>query len=477
MCVGMITGLVGSCCASLTCSACGKMGSGISHVTRLCYGLFLMFSTFVSFIMLTDWASTALNEALKKLWFSEFFKEDMPEVPPQMIGALSVYRVMTGTFIFHAILAVCLIGVKNSTDTRAKIQNSGMGVKFLLYLALIVAMFFLPASGFAYLAQWPFKVGGALFIIVQLVFLVSFSFDIYEYLVGLAEQQEADGQTERRCIWANWVTLILTLGFYGFSFASFGMMVWLNDRKDDGHHGCPSAVFAGSANLLCMIIVSMLSVSNHVRDAPNGPGQLNGVFQASMISAYACYNVVSAFVNHPDASCHLYGKIGEGSGMVKTLGLVCTFIAVMWSAIRSGSNNFIEKRAARASAAIGDDVEDASTPLNPESGEENDGDRVDGTKHTKDEVEAVQYSYSQFHVMFALAACYIANLLTRWGDFDIECTLDEGTPCSKAVENGMQDSELSVGLKIGASFMCFAFYGWVMLAPPCFPDRDFSDSS
>ena len=104
MCVGMVTGLVGSCCASLTCSACGKMGSGISHVTRLCYGLFLMFSTFVSFIMLTDWASTALNEALKKLWFSEFFKEDMPEVPPQMIGALSVYRVMTGTFIFHAIL-------------------------------------------------------------------------------------------------------------------------------------------------------------------------------------------------------------------------------------------------------------------------------------------------------------------------------------------------------------------------------------
>ena len=122
---------------------------------------------------------------------------------------------------------------------------------------------------------------------------VSFSFDIYEYLVGLAEQQEADGQEERRCIWANWVTLILTLGFYGFSFASFGMMVWLNDRKDDGHHGCPSAVFAGSANLLCMIIVSMLSVSNHVRDAPNGPGQLNGVFQASMISAYAVRSCAS----------------------------------------------------------------------------------------------------------------------------------------------------------------------------------------
>ena len=78
--------------------------------------------------------------------------------------------------------------------------------------------------------------------------------------------------------------------------------------------------------------------------------------------------------------------------------------------------------------------------------------------------------------MFALAACYIANLLTRWGDIEVECTLDDGIPCDKAVENGLQDSELSVGLKIGASFMCFAFYAWVMLAPPCFPDRDFNSS-
>eukprot|EP01048_Picozoa_sp_COSAG05_P026837 COSAG05_NODE_7531_length_800_cov_1.025678_1_plen_106_part_10 len=50
-----------------------------------------------------------------------------------------------------------------------------------------------------------------------------------------------------------------------------------------------------------------------------------------MACGLQCYNVVSAFVNHPDASCHLYGKIGEGSGMVKTLGLVCTFVAVLWS--------------------------------------------------------------------------------------------------------------------------------------------------
>jgi hypothetical protein len=35
-----------------------------------------------------------------------------------------------------------------------------------------------------------------------------------------------------------------------------------------------------------------------------------------------------------------------------------------------------------------------------------------------DEHEGVRYSYSQFHLEFALAAMYIAMLLTRWGEVD-----------------------------------------------------------
>jgi hypothetical protein len=36
-----------------------------------------------------------------------------------------------------------------------------------------------------------------------------------------------------------------------------------------------------------------------VRDATNGPGQLNGVFQSGLVSAYANYQVMSALTNHP----------------------------------------------------------------------------------------------------------------------------------------------------------------------------------
>lgn len=458
MCVGMFTGCVASCCASLTCSACGKLGSGISQVTRLCYGIYLLIATLLSVAMLSDVASGWINDAFEKIWFSKALGDEA-KVPKEMIGALSVYRVMSAVFIFHAVLALCLIGVKSSTDMRAKLQNSGMGVKFLLYIAIIVAMFFAPAQPFERLAGWPFKLCGALFILVQLVFLVAFSFDLNESLINLAEEQEAGGQEERRCIWANWAILLSTLGFYGFTFTVFGLLVHMNETKG----GCTSAIVVGGCNLACMIFVSFLSVTEHVRGATNGPGNLNGVFQSSMISAYAAFQILSAFGNHPETQCHLYGdSVSQGSVAYKIIALLCTFVAVLWSAIRSGSNTFFENSQ--------DADPEIAAPL--VESEEKDGELIAGTKHTNDEVEHVTYSYSQFHVMFALAATYIANLLTKWGEINIE----EGLSPEDGQEvPGMSDSELSVGLKIGASFMCFAFYCWVMLAPPCFPDREFAN--
>jgi hypothetical protein len=430
--------------------------------------MFLLLATLLSFLFLTDTASDFIKEHLKDVWFSSTIIDNPNPIPPQMVGALAVYRVMAGAFVFHIILALCLVGVKNSTDTRAKIQNSGMCIKFVLYLVLIVGMFFLPAEPFEYLAGWPFKLGGALFILVQLVFLVSFSYDLNDGLLDLAQEQEERGQTERTCIWANWMILVMTLFLYGFCLFTFINLVIMHTNKG----GCPLAITAGSLDLAFMVAVSCLSISGHVRDATNGPGASNGVFQASMISAYACFQVLSAFVNNPHEQCHMWGDVNQGSTFMKALGLVFTFVAVLWSAIRSGSNHFFEKsKDAGYKSAEDLEASESREPLNngAAAGEE-DGTVVEGTKHTRDEVVEVQYSYSQFHIMFALACMYIANLLTRWGDIDIK----EGV--GDAEFNGISDSNLSVGLKIGASFVCFAFYMWIMLAPPCFPDRDFNDA-
>lgn len=46
-------------------------------------------------------------------------------------------------------MAVFLIGVQNSTDWRAKINDGWFPVKFLALVGLIVAAFFIPNSFFA----------------------------------------------------------------------------------------------------------------------------------------------------------------------------------------------------------------------------------------------------------------------------------------------------------------------------------------
>merc|ERR1711907_358942 len=189
-----------------------------------------------------------------------------------------------------------------------------------------------------------------------------------------------------------------------------------------------------------------LSISGYVRSAPNGEGSKNGVFQSSMVAAYASYQVCSALVNHPDERCHLM-DINDGSTNVKLVGLLFTFVAVLWSAVRNGSHT------------------DTSAPLMTDN-TSYETEARSSTAPQDDEQEGVQYSYSQFHVVFALAAMYIAMLLTRWGEIQQD----------EISELVIRDSETSVWVKIVSSWTCFAMYSLVMLLPPMCPDREFAGS-
>ena len=53
-------------------------------------------------------------------------------------------------------------------------------------------------------------------------------------------------------------------------------------------------------------------------------------------------------------------------------------------------------------------------------------------------------------------------LMTRWGEID-----------GKDDTLRIEDSMLSVWIKIVASWICYALYAWIMLAPAACPDREF----
>ena len=77
------------------------------------------------------------------------------------------------------------------------------------------------------------------------------------------------------------------------------------------------------------------------------------------------------------------------------------------------------------------------------------------------EYDPVDYSYSFFHFVFAVASMYIAMLMTNWG-----------SP-SAVGKDQIDVGWTSVWVKIVSQWLMGGLYTWVLLAPLILRDRDF----
>ena len=429
MCTGLLT--------AMSCQVCHTVHSGVANATRVYYGMMLFGSTVLSTVLLSDRVSQELHDHMRPYWFPELHQGAL--VPAEVIGTIGVYRVMSGVCLFHLVFSGLLLNVQHTTDLRARLHNEGMGLTLLLYLGTIACMVPVPSEIFVYASTWPFKVGGAAFLLLQIMFLISFIYDIYEHLVERSESQaRSPGRT---FLWAKTLSLGLAIGGYLVTGFLSGTILLAHSQS-----GCPLGVVASGFNLILMCLVSVLSVSDYVRDASNGAGPLNSIFQSSLVSAYASYRLWTAFKHHPEEACHL----GHHAFASTSVSVLLTFLSIVWSAVRSGSNQFLRER-----------------PTLPLSIVESDDTEV-------------PYSYSQFHLIFSLASMYLANLLTGWGDLSL-MESPEITPGPEITPSqnkdpltlGLQESVFGVWIQVGSVAMCYGVYAWMMLAPPMYPDRLF----
>jgi len=90
------------------------------------------------------------------------------------------------------------------------------------------------------------------------------------------------------------------------------------------------------------------------------------------------------------------------------------------------------------------------------------GDVEAGPVRDNEESE-VAYSWSLFHVMFALATLYVMMTLTNW--YSPSATTDITTYNSNSA---------AMWVKIISSWLAAAIYLWSMIAPAILTDRDFS---
>lgn len=149
--------------------------------------------------MLTDWAVKKLQGVLL-----DYVTIDCGGA--QCFGFAAVHRVNFSLGVFHFLLALMLLGVNNSKDKRAPIQNGFWGPKVVAWLGLIVVSFFIPNGFFEIWGNYVALVGAVLFLLIGLILLVDLAHTFAEFCIEKIEDTESG-------LWRG-ILIGATLGMY-----------------------------------------------------------------------------------------------------------------------------------------------------------------------------------------------------------------------------------------------------------------------
>lgn len=368
-------------------------------------------------------------------------------------GLLAVHRFCFALALFHLVLSVLLVNVHSTKTPRAAIQNGWWGLKLLAYIVLSFVSFVIPNEFFMAYGSYVAPIGAFLFILIGLVLLVDFAHSWSETCLDNWERGDSN-------LWQ----FILV----GSTFGLFAASVALTTVLYVFFSGCGNTAFI-TVNLILSLMVTILAISRPVQEA----NAKSGLTQAAMVAAYCTYLTASAVVNRNGKCNPLQASRGTKTTTV-VLGALFTFLAIAYSTSRAATQSKALVGRAQPIALEEDDevrlvssqptrrdemryqailaaVNAGSLPASvldepeDEPNEERDDERA-GTK----------YNYSWFHVIFAIAAMYVAGLLTDWAI--ISTSPVSGLSDEPDVYIGR--SEATMWMRIISAWICYAIYAW-----------------
>ncbi|KAG0050111.1 hypothetical protein BGZ83_005104 [Gryganskiella cystojenkinii] len=442
----------------MACSlACRSCNCNNSIATRVGYAF--------AWVLMTDWASKQLESVTHG-----YLKLNCKDGDNSCSKNLSVQRVGFALALFHFILGALLIGVHDSRSKRAAIQNGWWGPKVIVWIALVVASFFIPPGFFIFYGNYVALIGAGIFILFGLILLVDFAHTWSESCIAKWEQSD----TNKWQFILVGSTLIMYLGAVILTGIMYGYFAG---------SGCGMNIFWITFNLILGIAVTVIGILPAVQEA----NPRSGLAQSSMVVIYCAYLVMSAVANEPndERDCNPLSKARGTRTTTVLMGAIFTFLAVAYSTSRAatqGGKAMINNgdyaplnsdsavplissppgaNSMRRSDALLAAVESGALPVSALDDDDDDDDEDYDVKD--DEKNGCQYNYTFFHLVFALAAMYISMVLTNWNTYQTE----EGN--DHLIYIGQ--SWPAVWVKIVSSWICYGLYGFSLLAPVLFPDR------
>lgn len=334
-----------------------------------------------------------------------------------------------GNFLFFAALALIMIGVKDQNDRRDGWHHDGWIAKMIMWLLLVlVVLFFMPnivITIYGFLS----KFGAGLFLLVQVIILLDFTHTWNDSWVAKDEQK--------------WYVALLAISVacYTGAYTLSGILfIWFNPSGED----CGLNVFFIVMTMVLAFAFAVIALHPTV----NG-----SLLPASVISIYCSYVCFTALSSEPRGyACNGLHKSTAVSTSTLILGMLTTILSVLYSALRAGSSKtFLSppsspRAGAKKPLLDSEDTESGKT----EAREDKEGDVP----------RPVSYSYSFFHLIFALASMYSGMLLSGWMS---------SSDSSELIDVGWT----SVWVKICTEWATAGIYIWSLLAPLILPDREF----
>jgi len=427
------------------------------------YAILLLLTTIVCCIMLTP----DIQDSLASVPFCKSDDNDLglPVVDinnpvafidcKKGVGYQAVYRLYLIVTLFFVLMSLIMMNVKSSQDPRAGIQNGFWGIKYLIIIASMIGAFWIPDGTFGEVWMYFGLTGGFLFILIQLVLIIDFAHSWAEAWHSNYMENESKG----------WLAALLTCTGFMYAGTIAAIVLMFVYYTGDWVGMCKLHEFFISFNMLICLALSVTSILPKVQEhMPQ-----SGLLQSSMISLYIMYLTWSAVnsskYDHCKPTFHNSTSDVTTVSPVSTpgpdpdteshprfdteniVGLVIWFLCVLYSSITtSGSGS--------ASKLTGTD----RVLLKNEDGGSG-GDVEAGTARDNEEDE-VAYSWSLFHLMFALATLYVMMTLTNWYNPSGDISSYSSNPAAMWV-------------KIISSWLAAAIYLWTMIAPAVLSDRDF----
>ncbi|MCJ1474452.1 hypothetical protein MMC13_003110 [Lambiella insularis] len=367
-------------------------------------------------------------------------------------------------------MALLLLGVKSSKDGRAGLQNGYWGPKIIVWFGFIVLTFLIPESFFQVWGRYLAFIGAMLFVLLGLILLVDLAHTYAEYCLEKIENYDSKA----------WRVLLIgsTLGMYT---ASFAMTILMYIFFAGG--GCSMNQAAITVNLTVLLIISFVSIHPVIQES----NPKAGLAQSAMVAIYCTYLTMSAVSMEPDdKNCNPLIRARGARTATVVIGAIVTMLTIAYTTTRAATQGFaLGSSSSHAYAKLGDEevehgmvdqqplsarremraealraaVEAGSLPASALDDDDDDSD--DGKDAKDDERGGTQYNYSLFHIIFLLATCWVATLLTQSID-DIEMSGDFA-PVGRTY--------WASWVKIVSAWVCYVIYGWSLIAPVVLPDR------